>query len=481
VAIATATNPYGVTWTDDDTILFGQPQGILRVAAGGGTPEVVITAENGEQMDGPLLMPGGEWVLFSVASSVPSPGVVSTQRRWDSAQIVAHSLRTGERKVLVQGGSDARYVDGYLVYSVGANLFALRFDLRTMRVTSGPVSVAEGLQRASVTASANYGVSRSGTLIYTPSDLSDSSPLAWISRTGQTDVLTTLPPGFYQTPRLSSDGQRLLVVETGDVRIYDLASGRQSRITYDGLAGAYADWVPGNDAVVYSSIRRERGTGTMNIWLHPLDGARPATQLTALEGDLHVDSWAPGGSVLAAHHHRQGTNNTADLVEITTATGGPGAVRSILSKSVLLSDTAFSPDGRYIAFVSDETGRSEIHVRPYSEPGPQMTVSVGGGVEPVWVRSGELFYRRLGDYTMMAVKIQTSPQLVVGPPTELFGGRSFSAGGSRRARYAVTSDGQRFLMNLHLFRSSERTSDESRRRIHIVLNWTEELKRLLPE
>jgi hypothetical protein len=139
------------------------------------------------------------------------------------------------------------------------------------------------------------------------------------------------------------------------------------------------------------------------------------------------------------------------------------------------SDAVFSPDGRYIAYVS----QGEIHIRPFPGPGAQIPVSVGGGTEPAWARNGELFYRRPKDYMMIAVPVATKPALAVGRPTELFRG-PFAPIGSPRARYAVTADGKRFLMSSRLLASSQQEPGESQLKIHVVVNWVEELKRLVP-
>src|SRR5262249_28539130 len=165
IAICPATNLFfGASWSRDDTILFGQPQGIMRVSANEGTPELVIPAGKGEVMYGPQLLPNGESVLFSVTT-----GAGST--RWDQAQVAVQSLRTGKRTVVLQGGSDARYVPtGHLIYAQGAALFAVAFDADRLTVRGAATSILEGIQRAGNptvnTAAANYAVSDNGTLLY---------------------------------------------------------------------------------------------------------------------------------------------------------------------------------------------------------------------------------------------------------------------------------------------------------------------------
>ena len=230
------------------------------------------------------------------------------------------------------------------------------------------------------------------------------------------------------------------MVADGDTWVYELASGREIRITSDGSVGSYAGWNPSGTEVTYTRTGAE---GTTNVWMQSADGSGLPVQLTDLEGGVHFDSWSPDGRTLAAHHHLDGSA----LLMIPFDNGSGGEAEPWFAREFAASDSVFSPDGRYVAHVSSQTGQAEIYVRPFPGPGGGQTpVSVGGGVEPVWAANGEIFYRRPSDYTMMAVEVATAPTLTVGEPRALFPG-SLSPGGSPRARYAVTGDGQRFLMN----------------------------------
>ncbi|MDO8680496.1 MAG: protein kinase [Acidobacteriota bacterium] len=475
VVIATTANPYGVTWTADDTIFFAAPGGIWRVAAQGGTPEVAIPAGDSEQFTGPQLLPDRDAMLFSVSRAVAVGNAVSMP----DSNVVVQSLRSGQRKVLIQGGADARYIrTGHLLYTVNDGLFGVRFDANGLQVVGGAVSLLEGIRRgvgSGIIGIANYDVSLDGALFYVPGGQTASgSSLVWVNRDGKVEPVAAIAPSTFSTPRLSSDDRRALVVAQGDVRIYDLATGRETRVTSDRSAGSYASWVPGEQAVAYSSSRRGKG-GLMNIWIQPLDGSDRATQLTELDGQLHVDSFTPDGRVLAAHHHLP--NGNSDLLMIPAAEGASHAPQPFRAGPANETDAVFSPDGRYVAYADTVSGQSELVIRPFPGPGPQTPVSVGGAREPAWARSGELFYRRLSDDMMMVVRVATSPALTVGPPAELFRGPG-NPGGSPRATYAVTADGQRFLMSGARVASGQgRSAEAARPKINIVLNWVEELKR----
>ena len=193
VVIADASIPYGASWTTDDTILFGQPEGILRVSATGGTPEVLIPSEAGERLDGPHLLPGGDSVLFSAGTT-----------SWSAALIVVQSLSSGERTVLVEGGSDARYLQtGHLVYARGGGVFAVALDLDRVTVSGGEVPLVQGVRMGSgATGTANYGVSDEGTLVYLRAGTAPERTLVWVDRAGREEAIG-VPPGGYRYPRIS--------------------------------------------------------------------------------------------------------------------------------------------------------------------------------------------------------------------------------------------------------------------------------------
>ena len=455
--------PDSATWASDGMIFFATGEGILRVPAIGGTPELVVPAGESEWFDGPQLLPDGETLIFSVASS--ADGVAD---RWDDAQVVAASLATGARTVVLAGGSDARYVPtGHLVYALGTGLFAVGFDADSLTVGGGAVSLVQGLIRptSGQTASANYAVSDNGTLFYVSGGVSSTSPLVWVDRDGTAETIPTIPPNRYTTPRLSPDGERVLVVAEGDAWIYDIASGRESRVTNDGLTMSYAGWTPSGDHVTYTSGRNATG-GTVNVWMQAADGSGVAEQLTALDGAVHFDSWAYDGGTFAAHHHVRSRDSENLLMVSFAETAQEPEVW--LDRPYGDADAVFSPDGRFVAYRSQQTGNNQIYIRPFPGPGGQTPVSVDGGVEQVWGGNGELFYRRATDYAMMGVEVSTAPSLSIGPPRILF------PGGSPRPRYTVTADGQRFLMTTELLVSGEDP------RINIVFNWTEELKQRVP-
>ena len=257
VVLCAAANPLGASWAVDDTVLFGGPDGVMRVSANGGMPELIIPVEE-EWVYGPQMLPDGDSVLFSVTSSV---GL----NRWDEAQIVAHSLGTGQRTVLLEDGSDARYVPtGHLVYAFEDRLFAVPFDAESLQVIGGPLPLAEGVMRAAGfggattnAASANYGISQQGALVYVSGVSVPQRTLVWVDREGREESVAA-EPRAYTYPRISPDGTRVALQvrdQNEDIWIWDVARETPLRLTFDPGSDVHPVWTPDGERVVFSSVR----------------------------------------------------------------------------------------------------------------------------------------------------------------------------------------------------------------------------------
>ena len=466
VALAPTTAPLGASWASDGTILFGQRAGIMRVSANGGTPELIVPAAENEELYGPQLMPDGRSVLFSVTTA-------RGPNRWDEGRIVVQSLSSGTRSLVVNGGTAPRYLSsGHVVYTVRDALFGIPFDARRMAATGGPRPLVEGIQQpVGVSAEpSNYSVSNDGTLVFVSRVLPQRT-LVWRRRGATTDEpIVAIPPGGYEDPRLSPDGSRVLVTSGGDIWIYDLASGRSSRVTRDGVS-LMGVWEPSGARIAYSSA----AGGNLEAWVAPVDGSGSPRQVTTLGGQIHVDSWSPDGRMLTVHRHAPVGPGSILTVSMEDAGREP---QVFVEGKPSAEGADFSTDMRYASYLSIETGQREIYIRPYPGPGGQATVSVGGGREPIWSPNGEVFYRSPAGDRMFAVSAATAPALKVGPPLLLFEAPYYiSPTNSPRPQYDVTPDGQRFLLI-----SSGRGPDAgaARPKIVVVANWLEELKRLLP-
>ena len=312
----------GATWGPDDTIWFGQNEGLYRVLATGGTPELMIPIEDGTRIDSPQLLPDGGAVLFTLR----------TTGTWDNAQVVVQSLRSGERTVVLEGGRDARYVPtGHLVYALGDRLFGIAFDVDSLSVTSAAVPLVQGLQRALLTAGANYGVSVDGTLAYISgervSNRSDTGlgVLVWVDRVGRREAIDA-PVGNYRTPRVSPDGTRIVMTYgVGDeegISVYDLARGTLTRMPDDSDVTYIGDptpiWSPDGLQIAYFA----RGeTGGVGIFVRRADGIGVAERLST--GLHRAVSWSPDGARLTSTYPG-GAGETRDVGVVGMTEGATG-------------------------------------------------------------------------------------------------------------------------------------------------------------
>ena len=473
VTLCEAGYPFGATWGSDDTILFGQQAGIMSVSANGGPAQLLIEIEGGEQVHGPQLMPGGEWVLFTLQGN-------SASTDWDEAQIVVQSLKTGERKLLVSGGSDARYLPtGHLVYALGGVLSAIVFDVDNLKVIGGAVPILEGVQRASgFTGAAQFGFSDTGMLAYVVggADAAVGLSLVWVDRNGEEELLG-LEPKIYLGPRISPDGTKvaLTVLDGGDsdIWIWDLIREIMSRLTLDETTENNPLWTTDGQKIVFSSNR----DNTFSIYWKSADGAGESQNLCSASGsEIGVNgvSWSHDGKFLLLQEVNPGEGNIGML-----SMDGDRPRKPLLQEKYNEIQPQISPDGRWMAYASDQSGDFEVYVRPFPEVNKTMwQVSTSGGRDPLWAPDGrELFYRN--GNSVMAVEVETKSAFSPGKPKVLFQGEYISGSTSNLNPWDISHDGKRFLMVKEATRVST-TAEASRPTINIVLNWFEELKERVP-
>jgi dipeptidyl aminopeptidase/acylaminoacyl peptidase len=352
--------------------------------------------------------------------------------------IFVQSLETGERKPVAQGSSPRYVASGHILYAQGASLYALPFDIGRMAVTGPPVLALQGIRRRPL-GTAEYAVSRSGTLAYMPSDGSESrDSIVWTDRSGN-EQPTALSARAYRQPRLSPDGSRVVVVAASqgfgeeDLWLHDLQRNTQARFTTGG--GSMPLWSPDGRQVAYMG---GPGGGDAGISAKLLDGHAPDRKVVSLPGNNFPLSWSPDGRYLAFVRVVAATANDIWIADTTAGTNS-----ALVATPFREGGATFSPDGRFLAYVSDASGRNEIYVRPFPGPGPEVVVSSDGGNEPIWARRApELFYRQ-GD-AVMSVDIATTPSLHIGKPKRLFE-QPFKRSNALWSNYDVTPDGRRFL------------------------------------
>jgi len=460
-------NPDGLSWAADGTILYGQDDGIYRVPGIGGTPELIVPTGESEQVNDVQLLPDGDSVLFGVGPFGD----------WDGAQVVVESISTGERIVLMDGGNAARYLPtGHLVYAVEDTLYAVAFDLESLTPTGGAVPLVQGVMRPRYTGSANYGVADNGTLVYVEGDVaSNELTLSWVDRQGQEDPLPAAPNNFSQL-RLSPDGTRLassvLDGSNADIWIHDLERNTSRRLTFDPALDTRPVWTPDGERIVFGSDR----AGEYGLYWRAADGTGSAERLTTGINDQRPEAFSPDGSLLL-YREEVPSDIYSDLYALSTD--------DLSSEPLLVTEfdedeSAVSPDGNWITYVSNESGQRETWVAPFPNfAESKWQITTDGGIEPAWGRDGnELIYLivRGTDVSVMAVDIETDPTISWGNSRTLFEGNYHFFGPGFPA-YAVSPDGERFLMKKEVEFAG---ADAAPPRIVIVENWLEELERLVP-
>ncbi len=462
VALCQADGSPVASWGPDDTIVFAQGQkGVWKVSASGGTPEILVTMDSnkGEMAHRPQILPGGQALLFTLRTGGMS---------WDEAQIVVQSLETGERKVLINGGRDARYAPtGHLVYAREDTLLAVAFDPGRLEVTGGPVPIVEGVAQMSTIGLSHWSFSDLGSLVYAVDTADVNRTLVWVDRAGRSQPVTETKRR-YSSPRFSPDGRLFSVTirEKGgpNIWIYEIARGIFTPLTFDN-ENMWAIWTPDGRKLAYHSHRI-----VQDIFWQPVDGSYEAELLTTAEYTQNPTSWSPDG-VLAYCEGSDGTGATVNRDIWVFQPNGDSEPRKFLATQFDECHAMFSPDGQWIAFTSNQSGQAEVYVKPYATESQMVQISTDGGTEPTWVAGGtELIYRNENKW--MVASVRTQPTFNAETPTLLF--EQSYLGNDNASNYDVSPDGQRFVM------VKEGDQESEPPQIHVVLNWFEELKRLVP-
>ena len=426
---------FGASWNRGGVIIFSADGKLFRVASTGGEPTPLGAAAEGELgRYWPHFLPDGRHYLY-----------LSRSAHADQRGVYVASIDSGDRKRVVQTGHNAAYASGHLLFIRGDALLAQPFNLESFELSGDAFPIAEGIAPIrSPEPGVAYSVSSDGVLAWEPA-ATHIVQLTWVDRSGR--KLSTLgEPAPYWTPALSPDETRVAVAQrdektgTRDLWLFDLTSGARRRLTFDPGDDVGPTWSPDGSRIAFSSNRR----GTHEIYQKLANGSGGDELVLASEsGPNYIEDWSSDGRFLVYNHQPRGPSDIYLLplsgnrtpIPVTAARAGDDMGQ-------------LDPSGRWIAYRSQESGRSEVYVRGVAEDGTsgsgKWQVSTEGGVEPSWRGDGkELFY--MSGPTLMAVDVKTAGvSFEAGKPNALFETRLHSAG--TRNRYVVTRDGQRFLL-----------------------------------
>jgi len=456
----------GASWGDDNTIVFSPDQagGLKLISADGGTsrPLTHLDEKKGERTHRyPFVLPGRKAAIFF---SSPTGG------NYDSATIEAVALDSGQRTVLIQGGYFPRYVpSGHLLFMRQGTVLAVGMDARTLKITGTPVPVLQNVRHHTNRGSAEFDVSRTGMIVYVDGKgTSGNFPLALLDAAGvKTPYLKNQQE--FTNPRFSPDGKRLAfdTLESGkrDIWVYDSEREIKTRLTFAPGENQRPVWTPDGQRIAF-----QRADGI--FWVRA-GGGGEMERLTESKLIQVPTSFSPDGKVLAFEEERPGAARDIRLLTIDLrdpARPVAGKTIDLITSAFNERDAMFSPDGKWLAYESNESGINEVYVRGYPDSGGLWQISNGGGVRPRWTAtSKELFYGTERE-KIMTVAYSAAPNgFVVSKPRLWSDGINFRGMG-----FDVTADGNRLVVS---DRPEIELQSNLPTRAIFLLNFFEQLKR----
>jgi serine/threonine-protein kinase len=471
--------PRGGSWGDDGYIVFsaissGSRASLLRVSSAGGKVEPLTKLPAGESLDfdrWPQVLPGAKAVLYMSNTG----GTIGAE----AGNIVVQPLPSGTPKVLIQGGYRPQYVpSGHVMYMHEGTLFTAPFDLSRLEVTGQAVPAVEGVSAQEGNGGAQFAVSQTGAFTYLAAgNLGTESPLMWVSRDGKTAPLRSKPSNW-TNPRFSPDGRTValdILSANHNVWVYEWARDTLTRLTSDPTDDQHPIWTLDGKRIVFASTRAK---GPPNLYWQRADGTGEVQRLTDSPNPQFPSSFAPSGKYLAFHEVTP--TNSYDLMILPiegdeTSGWKPGKPSVFLSTPANEVEPMFSPDGRWIAYFSNESGQSEVFVRPFPGPGGKWQISTAGGNEAAWLRTRrELLYRTPDNRIMVA--------------SYTVDGDSFKADKPRLWSEQTIRPRARFPRSFDLHPEGERIAaevptgqtEEKLDKVTFIFNFFDELRRIAP-
>jgi eukaryotic-like serine/threonine-protein kinase len=446
VDLAEARAPRGATWLADGSLIFSPlfNTGLWRIAASGGEPKPVTTIDpaKGERSHRwPQALPDGRTLIFTV-------GLVSSPGEYDTATIEALRIDTGERRTILEGARMARYTSlGYLVFQRQERLLAVRFDASKLERRGEPFVIEEGVGGDSSSGAGYFGLSAGGTLAFVPeASIATERALLLVDREGHETELQ-VPPAAFNRPRFSPSGDRIAfgigsaAAADDDVFVYELAARKLRRLTLGRGRGAPL-WSPDGRRIAYTLGR----SGERGLAVRAADGSGSEARLRG-DGLFYADAWLADGRMVVGDYE-----GSLDIRLLDPASGAT----TPLAASPKLAEYAasLSPDGRYLAFDSTESGTDEVFVETFPPGGGKWQVSSSGGICPVWSRDGSELYFVSGS-TLMVVAVERDAAFRTDTPRPLFSGRFHLCDPPRR-HYDVGPDGRFVVVSQKMIATTPR-------------------------
>jgi eukaryotic-like serine/threonine-protein kinase len=457
VVLAEDAQATGGSWSEDDTIYYEKTfvSGVFAVSAKGGQPKQVTqpgTTQDDRAHIWPGMLPGKNGMIFTVW----------TGKSFNEARIEALSFGTGKRKVLIEGGTGARYLPGgYLAYAHDGTLFVVGFDADKLEVVGAPVPAIAGVMTGAATGGAGFAVSKNGTLVFEPGSFTSvQRNLVWIDRSGKvSNVSEQAKP--YASPVLAPDGKRLAVVLEGstyDIWVYDLDRGALTKVSF-GANDYDPQWSPDGKMLAYISSK----SGEIGVQVkHGIEQGMESAVIAGPDNKT-VFGWTPDGREIV--FGQESKESAWDIFAATVE--GDHKIRPLVVGPFDQYDARVSPDGKWMAYVSNESGQNEVFVQALNDPNSRAQISSEGGGFPRWAHSGNELFFRSKDGWVMSVKLAPGNSLSPGKPVRLFEDKK------DWGDYDVASDGR-------LLSARDVEEKGAGTQINVVLHWFEELKQELP-
>lgn len=469
VTLCDAPDGRGGTWSEDGTIVFAPDirSGLMSVSSAGGVPVPLTTLNrpSGEATERwPQYLPGGKAVLFTSDTHGGN---------YEDADVTVYSISSKQRKKLLSGYYGRYLPTGHLLYMHEGTLFAVPFDLKRLEVTGSPSPILEGVSASTGSGSVQFSFSQNGTLMYVPGH--GGIPLVsiyWMDRQGKFTPIREKPDNYYE-PEFSPDGKRLAISLNADLWVYEFARDTWTRLTFDGN-NRLPIWTPDGQKITYAHLAH---AGSPDIYWVRADGAGSPLQLTEESSRAVPSSWHPSGKLLVIERNMPDGKRGAFTMTVEgdeTRGWKPGEIKPLSTSSYAESRWSFSPDGRWLAYMSNESGSFEIYVRAFAGPGGKWQVSNGGGSDPKWSRSSKELFYSVDNKIMVASYTLSGESFSPGKPQLWSPGQFTDRLGA--VNFDLHPDGKRVAV----LKAPTDNADLPGRKFAFIFNFFDELRQRVP-